>query len=414
MFVIIESCPSSAAGVFPVGVVLLAGMAIVLPPVSPSARAAGRLSRQPALVGGAMSWRLAVSRGRRGEAEMLAVRWHARGDVRVEEVPPPAPPGPGELQLQVRWCGICGTDLEEWLSGPVFIPADAPHPVTGARAPLVLGHEFAGVVVAVGAGVTGPLPGQRVAVDTIVSCGSCHWCQRGEVTRCPALGALGLHGDGGLAELCNAPARMCLPVPDTVADDAAALAEPLAVAVRALRRGGLRPGERVAVVGAGAVGLMAVQAAAAFGAGSVAAVEPLPQRRALAVCLGAGRAVPPDDAGALEADVAVECAGTPSAIQTALQALRSGGRAVLLGIVTEPAPIAPMDLVRGEKSLIGSLSHVWDEDFREALQLLGRGVVQAGPLITDRIPLGAAMTGGLTLLRDEPERHLKILVGDAG
>jgi (R,R)-butanediol dehydrogenase/meso-butanediol dehydrogenase/diacetyl reductase len=193
---------------------------------------------------------------------MLAVRWHARGDVRVEEVPPPAPPGPGELQLQVRWCGICGTDLEEWLSGPVFIPAAVPHPLTGARAPLILGHEFAGVVIAVGAGVTGPLPGQRVAVDTIVSCGSCHWCQRGEVTRCPALGALGLHGDGGLAELCNAPARMCLPVPDTVADDEAALAEPLAVAVRALRRGGLRPGERVAVVGAGTVGLMAVQAAA--------------------------------------------------------------------------------------------------------------------------------------------------------
>jgi len=345
---------------------------------------------------------------------MLAVRWHARGDVRVEEVPPPAPPGPGELQLQVRWCGICGTDLEEWLSGPVFIPAAAPHPLTGARAPLVLGHEFAGVVVAVGAGVTGLLPGQRVAVDTIISCGSCHWCQRGEVTRCPALGALGLHGDGGLAELCNAPARMCLPVPDTVADDAAALAEPLAVAVRALRRGGLRPGERVAVVGAGTVGLMAVQAAAAFGAGSVAVVEPLAERRVLAVRLGADRATPPEDARALEADVAVECAGTPNAIQTALQALRSGGRAVLLGIVTESAPIAPIDLVRGEKSLIGSLSHVWDEDFREALHLLGRGAVQAAPLITDRIPLGAAVTGGLTLLRDEPERHLKILVGDAG
>src|SRR4029077_8703209 len=158
-----------------------------------------------------------------------------------------------ELQLRVRWCGICGTDLEEWLSGPVFIPTSVPHPLTGARAALVLGHEFAGVVTAVGAGVTGPLPGQRVAVDTIVSCGSCHWCQRGEGTRCPALGALGLHGDGGLAELCNAIARMCGSVAATVADDEASRAEPVAVAVRALRRGGLLPGERVAVVGAGAV-----------------------------------------------------------------------------------------------------------------------------------------------------------------
>jgi (R,R)-butanediol dehydrogenase/meso-butanediol dehydrogenase/diacetyl reductase len=296
----------------------------------------------------------------------------------------------------------------------VFIPAAAPHPVTGARAPLVLGHEFAGVVVAAGADVTGSWPGQRVAVDTVVSCGTCYWCLRGEVTRCPSLGALGLHADGGLAELCNAPARICLPVPDTVADDEAALAEPLAVAVRALRRAGLRPGERVAVVGAGAVGLMAVQAAAAFGADGVAVVEPLPERRALALRLGAGRAVPPGEAGALEADVAVECAGTTGAIDTALQALRSGGRAVLLGIVTQSALIAPMDLIRGEKSLIGSLSHVWDQDFREALQLLGRGAVLAAPLITDRIPLSAAVTGGLALLRDEPERHLKILVGESG
>jgi (R,R)-butanediol dehydrogenase/meso-butanediol dehydrogenase/diacetyl reductase len=247
-----------------------------------------------------------------------------------------------------------------------------------------------------------------------VSCGTCYWCLRGEVTRCPSLGALGLHADGGLAELCNAPARICLPVPDTVADDEAALAEPLAVAVRALRRAGLRPGERVAVVGAGAVGLMAVQAAAAFGADGVAVVEPLPERRALALRLGAGRAVPPGEAGALEADVAVECAGTTGAIDTALQALRSGGRAVLLGIVTQSALIAPMDLIRGEKSLIGSLSHVWDQDFREALQLLGRGAVLAAPLITDRIPLSAAVTGGLALLRDEPERHLKILVGESG
>jgi threonine dehydrogenase-like Zn-dependent dehydrogenase len=88
---------------------------------------------------------------------------------------------------------------------------------------------------------------------------------------------------------------------------------------------------------------------------------------------------------------------------------------VLLGIVTEAAPITPMDLVRGEKSLIGSLSHVWDEDFHVALRLLGRGAVQAAPLITDRIPLSAAVSGGLTLLRDEPGQHLKILVrpGDA-
>ena len=341
---------------------------------------------------------------------MQAVRWHARGDVRAEEVPSPPPPGPGEVQLQVRWCGICGTDLEEWLSGPLFIPAAAPHPVTGARAPLVLGHEFAGVVATAGDGVTEPSPGQRVAVNTIVYCGTCHWCRRGEVIRCPLLGALGLHGDGGLAELCNAPARMCLPVPDSVADDEAALAEPLAVAVRALRRGGLQPGERVAVVGLGAVGLMAVQAAAAFGADSVAVVEPLPGRRALAMRLGADGPCHPAMPRSLQADVAVECAGTP-----AVSRPRSGRCAPGAGpSARHRHPVredSPMDLVIGEKSLIGSLSHIWDEDFRIALGLLGAGRVQAAPLITDRIPLSAAVTGGLALLRDEPERHVKILVG---
>src|ERR1700729_3946198 len=278
-----------------------------------------------------------------GGRDMLAVRWHARGVVRVDEVPPPPPPRPGEVQLQVGWCGICGTDVEEWLSGPGFIPVDAPHPITGARAPIILGHEFAGRVVAVGDGVAEPQTGQRVAVDTIVFCGTCHWCRRGEVTRCPQLGGLGLHGDGGLAELCNAPARMCLPLPDTVADDEAPLVETLAVAVRALRRGMLRPGEQVAVVGAGAVGLMAVQAARAFGAGSVAVVEPLAGRRSLACRLGAGRPLPPDDAGGR--------AGGPHAVATGVRALRSGGRAVLLGLGTGPFSVLPMDLVGAEKSI---------------------------------------------------------------
>jgi 2-desacetyl-2-hydroxyethyl bacteriochlorophyllide A dehydrogenase len=207
---------------------------------------------------------------------------------------------------------------------------------------------------------------------------------------------------------------MCLPVPDMLADDEVPLVETLAVAVRALRRGGLQPGERVGVVGAGAVGLMAVQAARAFGAGCVTVVEPRAGRRDLACRLGADRAVPPEEAAALQADLAVESGGSPQAVEAALQALRAGGRAVLLGLGTRPASVRPMDIVGQEKSIIGSLSHVWNEDFRIALGLMGRGAVQAAPLITDRIPLTAAVTGGLELLRDEPASHLKILVRPPG
>ena len=214
---------------------------------------------------------------------MLAVRWHARGAVRVDKVPPPPPPRPGEVQLRVGWGGICGTDVEEWLSGPLFIPVDAPHPITGARAPMILGHEFAGRVVAVGDGVAetpdGPAGrGERIYVLS----GSMPLVPARRGHPLPAAWPAGLHGDGRPCRNCvtHRP-DVALPLPDTVADDEAPLVETLAVAVRALRRGMLRPGEQVAVVGAGAVGLMAVQAARAFGAGSVAVVEPLAGRRSL-------------------------------------------------------------------------------------------------------------------------------------
>src|SRR5260370_22372137 len=124
--------------------------------------------------------------------------------------------------------------------------------------------------------------------------------------------------------------------------------------------------------------------------------------------LGADRHATAAGAAALEADVAIECAGTPAAIETAIRALRTGGRAVVLGIGTRPATVQPLELVVGEKSIIGSLSHVWDEDFRIALGLLGRGAVRAAPLISDRIPLSAALSGGLPPLRVDPPQPLQL------
>ena len=345
---------------------------------------------------------------------VLALRWHGRRDVRLEEVEDPPPPGPGEVQLKILWCGICGTDVEEYKNGPIFIPTERPHPLTGRSAPLTLGHEFCGEVVAVGPGVDRYEHGDRVAADTLIFCGECYWCKRHQVVLCQKLAALGLMTDGGLAELCNAPAYTCRAVPNGMSSESAALAETLAVAVRALRRGRLRTGERVAVVGVGAVGLMALQAAGAGGASTVSVVEPLPGRRRLASALGAGETYAPEEAPEIQADLVVECSGGAQAIQTAIRAARKGGRVVLVGIYGHPSEIDFLQVVAAEKEIIGSLSHVYDEDFDASLALLGRGAVRAEPLVSDRIPLDRALDDGILALMREPQEHLKILISPNG
>lgn len=345
---------------------------------------------------------------------MLALRWHGRGDVRLDEIEDPFLPEPGEVQLRVLSCGICGTDVEEYRSGPIFIPSGSPHPLTGRLAPITLGHEFAGEVVAIGPGVDLYEPGDLVAADTLIFCGECYWCRRHQVTLCERLGALGLMADGGLAELCNAPVRTLLPVPKGVSAEAGSLAETLAVAVRALRRGRFSIGESVAIVGAGAVGLMALQAALAGGASTVGVVEQLPERRRLATSLGADGTYAPQDGPELEADVVVECSGSPRAVGSAVGAARKGGRVVLVGIYERASSFNFLDVVNTEKELIGSLSHVYDEDFAAAVDLLGRGAVRAETLISDRVPLNRALDDGLLALMRAPESHLKIVIQPNG
>jgi (R,R)-butanediol dehydrogenase / meso-butanediol dehydrogenase / diacetyl reductase len=340
---------------------------------------------------------------------VLALRWHGRGDVRLDEVEAPLPPGPGEVLLAPLWCGICGTDVEEYRSGPLFIPAGEPHPLTGRSAPITLGHEFSGEVLEVGPGVERFRPGDRVAADTLIFCGECYWCRRHQVTLCERLAALGLMADGALAPLCTAPERTLLPIPEGVSDEAGALAETLAVAVRALRRGRFAVGESVAVVGAGAVGLMALQAAGAGGASKVSVVEPLPERRSLALSLGADEAYAPGEAD-LAADLVVECSGSAAAVNSAVGTARKGGRIVLVGIYGRPGTLDFLEVVGTEREIIGSLSHVYDEDFAAAVSLLGRGAVRAEPLVSDRIPLGRALDDGLLALMREPQSHLKILI----
>ncbi len=351
---------------------------------------------------------------------MRAVRWHGRGDVRLDVVPDAPLPGPSEIRLRVDWCGICGTDREEWRSGPLFIPTDEPHPLTKTSAPLTLGHEVAGTVTDLGDGVDGIAEGDVVALDGLLTCGKCWWCRRHELTLCPQLASIGLHVDGGLAEAITVPATMAIVVPPSLDAETAVLAEPVAVAVRALRRGRLAKGEQLLVQGAGMIGLAAMRAAHRFGAASVTVAARSEARRQQALDLGADAVVDPSEPDFVDAvrelhhgrgpDLVVEAAGTPHACAQAISAARRGGRIVFLGLPSEMGQIDYFELVATERELIGSLSHVWDEDLAEAVSMLGDGLLRADEVVAARIPLEDTVGVGFEWMNRKDTPGVKILV----
>jgi len=351
---------------------------------------------------------------------MKAAVWHKQRDIRIESFPDPGPLASDGIRLRVTWCGICGTDLEEYLYGPLFIPAEKANPLTGRMAPMVMGHEFVGVVDKVGIGVNDLRPGDLVAVDTLLHCGDCFFCKQHLVHLCERLAIMGLSTDGGLADFVNAPRYMCFPYPPALPDEHAALAEPASVSVRAVRRGRLAEGESVVIVGAGAIGLLTLQVARSMGARHVMVIEPAENRRAVALRLGAIAAVDPqtDDpilavhrlTKGLGADVVFECAGNVRTMEMSPLLARKRGRVVLVGLHKAPVPMQLLSVVTGEQELIGSFSHVYDEDFGPAVDLLSSGRITAEPLITARIGLDDLVLHGLEELASSKTRHLKILV----
>jgi (R,R)-butanediol dehydrogenase/meso-butanediol dehydrogenase/diacetyl reductase len=350
---------------------------------------------------------------------MKAARWHGRRDVRVEEVSVPTP-GHGEVLLRVSLCGICGTDLEEYRHGPLVIPADRPHPLTGRRAPLTMGHEFFGVVATLGSGVDGLREGERVVPDIVLFCNACVFCRQHQYALCEKWAAIGLHCDGGLAEYVTVPAFSCIRLPATLSDAEAALVEPTEVAVRAVNKAPPQIGDVVAVLGGGTIGLLTLQVARAAGAGEVVLVEPRPARRALGVELGAAAALDPGDAGwmdelrrlagGLGPHVVYECAGRPDSASLAIRMSRKGGRIVLVGITGGEVPVDTLDLLIGEKTVIGTIQHHYDEDLPAAVRLLADGRVRGIPLVTAEIPLRDVVRGGFEALTSAGQEHLKILV----
>jgi (R,R)-butanediol dehydrogenase/meso-butanediol dehydrogenase/diacetyl reductase len=350
---------------------------------------------------------------------MKAAVWHGRRDIRVEEVPEPSSPPHGQVKVEIAACGICGTDLHEYLGGPVYIPWTTPHPLTGVKAPVILGHETVGRVVEVGSGVGRVKVGDRVALCPIIGCLECQWCKSGLMGLCPRSAYLGSSWHGGaFSRYVNVYDFMCYQLPREVSDDTTALVEPFAATVRAVGQANLRPGESIAIIGGGPIGLMALQAAKIAGAGRVIVFEPSPGRRQLAHECGAAVTIDPLTQDPLEAirevtdgagaDVVIECVGLAATGVLAGRVARRKGRVVVMGVYEKPAPFDYTDLVFGEKTVMGSMGGYGV--FDEAIKMIADGRFNGRPIVTARILLSDIVTAGFETLINNKDAHAKILV----
>ena len=330
------------------------------------------------------------------------------GALVVEEVARPEP-GAGAVVVRVRACGICGSDLH-WYHDQMMIPQVCP------------GHEIAGEVAMVGAGVTSLREGDRVSVEGIASCGACRYCAAGNYHYCPQIGIVGMTIPGGYAEYLKIPARHCFDV-GAMDMPTAALSEPLGVAVHGVRISNLRIGERVLVLGAGTIGLMAVVAARAGGAGEIHVTARRPQQKAAALALGADRVLDEADEGALfeaasegPVDLVIESVGgSARTLDTAVATCRPGGTICLLGVYTTSVTFPALFTVAKELTIKGSF--VYNRagsraDFDVVVDLLRRQGERIGrATLTHRFPL-AAIADAFRTAADKTSGSIKVTITD--
>ncbi len=338
---------------------------------------------------------------------MTALRWHQRRDIRLEQSAIPVP-ADDEALVRVHYTGLCGSDLEEYLHGPVVIDG-----------PVVLGHEIVGVVAQRARDGSGPSAGTSVVVDVVTGCGHCYWCARHLEGQCPRLRVTGQHRDGGLAEYVVGVARRLVPVPERLDLLHAALAEPVAVAVRGVRRLGNPVGRGAAIFGGGTIGLLTAQVLQHQGAGPVVVVEPDPARRAVAAALGVESMWDDSEQARRDlignrfpeqgVDVVVECSGAAGVVREAVHTARAGGQVLLLSVTPDDQRLDTTDIVLGEKSVHGSAAHMWDEDVAPAVALLASGAVRVGPLLAPTVPLRDA-ADAFTRMAEHSEGGIKVVV----
>ncbi|MFC4517032.1 zinc-dependent alcohol dehydrogenase family protein [Streptomyces ehimensis] len=303
---------------------------------------------------------------------MRAVVVTGPGEARLTETADPVP-APGEVVVEVSSCGLCGTDMH-------ILGGELP----SAGYPLVPGHELTGRVVALGAGVTAPAVGARVAVDPNLPCGACHYCRVGRGNLCDDYSAIGVTRDGGFAEFVAVPARCAYVLPDELSDAAAGLVEPLSCAVHGLNRLPRRPGEHYLIYGAGTMGLMMAAVVRGAGAASVSMVDVNAERLAFAESFAA-------DAVATGADVldrpqgfevVIDATGAVAAIEDGLTRVRKGGTFLQFGVAdpARTAAFSPFAVYNREIDIIGSMAV--HHSFQPAIDLLAAGL-DLDPLVSD-------------------------------
>ncbi len=328
------------------------------------------------------------------------------GQRRFELVDVPEPEaGPSLAVVQVSKCGVCGTDLHGFLGSTPYNPA-------------ICGHEWVGIVSAVGAGVSSVSEGDRVVLASPPSCGQCSECLAGRPAYCP-IAFLGMIGrdplapkHGGFARAIAVDAARLVKVHAPITDDQAAVVEPAVVALHAVGRMLPRDGETVVVQGCGPIGLLTLQCAIARGASHVVAIEPAANRRELALTLGAAEAIHPSEAmerfGRHGADLVYECAGIPATIQQAVDLARRGGRVNIVGLASGAATISPHTWLIKEITVTAAIAHLHHE-VADVIDLIADGLVQTEPL-HDRTVSLADLPAVIEELADDPSSAIKVLV----
>lgn len=349
---------------------------------------------------------------------MKAARYHDRGDIRIEDVPEPRL-APGAVLIDVAWCGICGTDLHEYLDGPIFVPpAGHPHPISGESAPVTLGHEMSGTIAALGVGVTDLRLGEHVVVEPYIIRDDVPAEPGVEYQLSPDMNFIGLAGrGGGLSERIVVERRWVHSVGDLPLDQAA-LIEPLSVGHHAFVRSGASDGEVALVGGGGPIGLLTAAICKAEGL-TVILSEVSATRKDMALRTGVADHVldptevsVPDEVRALTdghgADVAFECAGVDVVFDTLLDAVRPGAVIVNVSIWGHKPVVDLEKLVVKEIDLRGTIAYA--NDHAATIELVRSGKLDLAPFITGRIALDDLVEQGFEQLIHHNEDHVKILV----